>query len=233
MSANADKQITQMVRFIMEEASEKAREIGIQAKEDFTIEKQRLVQEQKSKIRADYTTKKNQIVVQKKIKKSRDIKDNRLQMLKVKNLEIQKINEGVIKALSTFIQDTKTYNVLLCDLMVQAMISLTYKTCKVYVRECDQKLAVSMFDEAEKKYAVLTNKKCALSLGSISISDGSYGGCIISAFHDKIKCDNTLKSRMNLVFEQLLPEIKMLLFDEKRRELKLIDSSMKADEHEK
>ncbi|KAF8085137.1 hypothetical protein N665_0679s0014 [Sinapis alba] len=57
---DVSKQIQQMVRFIRQEAEEKANEISVSAEEEFNIEKLQLVEAEKKKIRQDYEKKEKQ-----------------------------------------------------------------------------------------------------------------------------------------------------------------------------
>lgn len=61
------KQLDHMVKFIYREAEEKASEISAKAQEEFSIEKARLVQEEKLKIMKTYETKEKNIEVKKKM----------------------------------------------------------------------------------------------------------------------------------------------------------------------
>ncbi|KAL6615729.1 hypothetical protein ACP70R_037999 [Stipagrostis hirtigluma subsp. patula] len=65
--ADVAKQIQQMVRFIRQEAEEKASEISVSAEEEFNIEKLQLVEAEKKKIRQEYERKEKQVEVRKKI----------------------------------------------------------------------------------------------------------------------------------------------------------------------
>ena len=56
-----------MVQFIHQEAKEKAAEIKLKTDEEFNIEKLRMVEAEKQKIRADYERKEKQVEVQKRI----------------------------------------------------------------------------------------------------------------------------------------------------------------------
>ena len=56
-----------MVRFIQQEASEKASEIKLKADEEFNIEKLRMVEAEKQKIRQEYERKEKQVEVQKRM----------------------------------------------------------------------------------------------------------------------------------------------------------------------
>ena len=60
-------QINQMVQFIHQEAKEKAAEIKLKTDEEFNIEKLRMVEAEKQKIRADYERKEKQVEVQKRM----------------------------------------------------------------------------------------------------------------------------------------------------------------------
>ncbi|TQE08453.1 hypothetical protein C1H46_005928 [Malus baccata] len=65
--ADVSKQIQQMVRFIRQEAEEKANEISVSAEEEFNIEKLQLVEAEKKKIRQEYEKKEKQVDVRKKM----------------------------------------------------------------------------------------------------------------------------------------------------------------------
>merc|ERR1712174_43536 len=65
-----NSQISQMVQFIHQEAAEKAAEIRLKANEEFNIEKLRMVEAEKAKIRAEYERKEKQVEVQKRIEQS-------------------------------------------------------------------------------------------------------------------------------------------------------------------
>jgi V-type H+-transporting ATPase subunit E len=62
-----NQQIKQMVQYIHQEAAEKANEIKLKADEEFNIEKLRMVEAEKAKIRAEYERKEKQIEVQKRM----------------------------------------------------------------------------------------------------------------------------------------------------------------------
>lgn len=62
-----DQQIRQMVDFILQEAKEKASEVMVKAEEEFNIEKLRLIEKEKVRIKQDYERKEKQVEVQKKM----------------------------------------------------------------------------------------------------------------------------------------------------------------------
>ena len=56
-----------MIKFIQQEASEKAQEIKLKADEEYNIEKLYMVEEEKQKTRQEYERKEKQVEVQKRM----------------------------------------------------------------------------------------------------------------------------------------------------------------------
>jgi V-type H+-transporting ATPase subunit E len=48
------------------------------------------------------------------------------------------------------------------------------------------------------------------------LADTTYGGVMLTADSGKIVCDNTMASRLELVYEELLPSIRAILFPEEQ-----------------
>ena len=64
---DVDKQIANMVSFIIQEAKEKASEIQTLANEEFTIQKAKLLQTEKLKVQRDFERREKSILLQKKM----------------------------------------------------------------------------------------------------------------------------------------------------------------------
>ena len=80
-----------MVQFIHQEAREKAAEIKLKTDEEFNIEKLRMVEAEKQKIRAEYERKEKQVEVQKRIGQSNEVRISRLQCLKSRDDAMQNV----------------------------------------------------------------------------------------------------------------------------------------------
>jgi V-type H+-transporting ATPase subunit E len=52
---------------------------------------------------------------------------------------------------------------------------------------------------------------------SKDLDEKTYGGVLLTALGGKIVCDNTMASRLNLVYEELLPSIRAILFPEEKQ----------------
>jgi len=68
------KQLDHMVKFIYREADEKANEISAKAQEEFTIEKQKMLNTEKTKMAKDFERKEKQLEVKKKNRLFQSIK---------------------------------------------------------------------------------------------------------------------------------------------------------------
>ena len=62
-----ERQLKNMISFILAEAEEKAKEINFRAEEEFNIEKTRIVQEEKKRINEDFAQRMKSVEVQKKM----------------------------------------------------------------------------------------------------------------------------------------------------------------------
>ncbi|KAB5529522.1 hypothetical protein DKX38_019603 [Salix brachista] len=119
--ADVSKQIQQMVRFIRQEAEEKANEILVSAEEEFNIEKLQLVEAEKKKIRQEYERKEKQVQVRKKIEYSMQLNASRIKVLQAQDDMVNSMKDGAGKELLNVSQNHHHYKDLLKDLIVQFM----------------------------------------------------------------------------------------------------------------
>ena len=106
------------------------------------------------------------------------------------------------------------------------MIKLLEPELHLKCRKEDQELIKSLIPECENEFFELMKKEASegeykthlkLMEGEFLTPEdgGECGGIIIFTPNRKIVCINTLKSRLDLCFEELLPHIRKLLFPKK------------------
>merc|ERR1712010_57832 len=78
---DARKQVSHMRDFIMHEAREKADEIDAKAEQDYTVEKQRLVEDEKLRIKREYDRKSANVELEMKIANATETNKNKLLVL--------------------------------------------------------------------------------------------------------------------------------------------------------
>merc|ERR1712151_1325329 len=116
----AQSQVTQMASFISSEAKDKANEITKKGEEEFSIEVHRLMTEQKEKIRQGYERKTKQIETTYAINKSMAINKQRLEKIRARQEQMQRIQEEAKVQLKGKSSDAK----FLTSLIVQGLLML-------------------------------------------------------------------------------------------------------------
>lgn len=129
-----------MVAFIDQEANEKAAEIDAKAAEEFNIEKDNLVNQQKQKILQFYQKKEKQIELQRKIQNSNLQNQSRVAILKAREDLIQRLKDDAAQNLGTVSQDRDKYLELLTNLIAQCLYTLIEKEVFIKCREKDVQL---------------------------------------------------------------------------------------------
>ncbi|KAL8102087.1 hypothetical protein AgCh_026828 [Apium graveolens] len=216
--ADVSKQIQQMVRFIRQEAEEKANEISVSAEEEFNIEKLQLLEAEKKKIKQDYERKLKQVDIRKKIEYSTQLNASRIKVLQAQDDIVTALKDATSKELLRFSQDKNGYKKLLKDLILQSLLRLKEPAVLLRCREIDVSLVESVLEEAKREYT----EKAKLQTPSIMLDKRVYlpppqtsagthglscsGGVVMASLDGKIVCENTLDARLDIVFKQKLPQ---------------------------
>ncbi|URD98640.1 ATPase subunit E [Musa troglodytarum] len=224
--ADVSKQIQQMVRFIRQEAEEKANEISVAAEEEFNIEKLQLVEAEKKKIRQEYERKEKQVEIRKKIEYSMQLNASRIEVLQAQDDLVSSMKEAAAKELLLVSANQQAYQKLLKELIVQSMLRLKEPAVLLRCRKDDLHLVESVLNPAKEEYTkkanvhppeiVVDNNIFLPPAPSHHNAHGPYcsGGVVLASIDGKIVCENTLDARLEVVFRKKLPEIRKLLFDQ-------------------
>uniref|UniRef100_A0A2K6K4R2 ATPase H+ transporting V1 subunit E1 n=2 Tax=Colobinae TaxID=9569 RepID=A0A2K6K4R2_RHIBE len=161
-----------------------------QAEEEFNIEKGRLVQTQRLKIMEYYEKKEKQIEQQKKIQMSNLMNQARLKVLRARDDLITDLLNEAKQRLSKVVKDTTRYQVLLDGLVLQAAVQ-----------------------KAIPMYKIATKNDVDVQIDQESyLPEDIAGGVEIYNGDRKIKVSNTLESRLDLIAQQMMPEVRGALF---------------------
>jgi V-type H+-transporting ATPase subunit E len=107
------------------------------------------------------------------------------------------------------------------------MIKLLEPELLIKARKEDQELVKSLLPECEAEFIEIMSKDAGEVeyKTTLRLLEGEYltpeeggecGGIVLCNLNRKIVCFNTLKSRLDLCFEELLPHIRKLLFPKKK-----------------
>lgn len=225
----AQAQIQQMVKFILNEAKDKAQEIEARALEDFNIEKLKLVQQMKDKIRQEFDKKAKKLEVQRSIDRSTAINRARLRRIAAQEQVVNEVCIQSQKQLAAISSDTAKYKELLTNLIVQGLLRLLEPEVIIRCREVDRSVVESVLSAAATKYSKVLSSEAGLNK-TVKVSvdkSGRYlppppssdsnlpsccGGVVLLTPDGRITCDNTLDARLRMVVTECAPAIRMHLF---------------------
>jgi len=220
---DGEKQIGQMVSFILHEAKQKASELESKAREEFNITKMQIVKDQREKIRKEYAGKMKRLETQQAIARSTAINQTRLKRVSARTEAMDAAIAAVKTKLEAVTRDQLKYKELLTALIVQGCLKVLEDKVQVRCRQEDRPLVQSAFAEAERAYSTQikrqtgVERKVALSIdtGKSLLSKGKgavMGGVVLCCHGGLITVDNTLDSRLRLVEEQDKPAIRQMMF---------------------
>ncbi|KAG0729385.1 V-type proton ATPase subunit E [Chionoecetes opilio] len=212
--ADVQKQIHHMMAFIEQEANEKAEEIDARAEEEFTIEKGRLVQQNRLKIIEYYERKEKQVELQKKIGASNLLNKSRLEVLKAQENHICNVLREAQGKLAVLTQNHESYIRLLQDLICQGLCQLLEPSVLVRCRRQDQPLVEKAIVKALVDYKGISCRTSKLEIDTNNWLPADICGgveLVVMPGH-RIKISNTLEARLDMLAQQLLPEVRTLLF---------------------
>ncbi|XP_034663353.1 V-type proton ATPase subunit E [Drosophila subobscura] len=211
--ADVQKQIKHMMAFIEQEANEKAEEIDAKAEEEFNIEKGRLVQQQRLKIMEYYEKKEKQVELQKKIQSSNMLNQARLKVLKVREDHVSNVLDDARKRLGEVTKNEGEYKAVVTKLIVQGLFQVMEPKVTLRCRQVDVSLVRDILPQAVEQYKAQMKQNVDLIIDETNfLSADTCGGVELLALNGRIKVPNTLESRLELISQQLVPEIRNALF---------------------
>lgn len=149
-------QITQMTHFILNEAKDKAEEIGAKALQEFNLEKLKFEKAMKEKICQEYERKTKQIDTQNAIARSTAINRSRLEKIKARQEVIGKIAADAKVQLQSELSDEAKMKPFVTKLIIQGLLMLLEDEVQVRCRACDNAVVKKCLDEAAAEYTNLT-----------------------------------------------------------------------------
>jgi len=211
--ADVQKQIKHMMAFIEQEANEKAEEIDAKAEEEFNIEKGRLVQQHRLKIMEYYERKEKQVELQKKIQSSNLLNQARLKVLKARDEHVGNVLSESKRQLAIVAKDQAKYSKLIQGLIAQGVCQLLEPKISIRCRQVDQALVQGCIAPAVASVKDLIKIESEVTLDTEAfLPKDCAGGVELLARQGKIKVDNTLEARLNMVAQAKLPQIRNALF---------------------
>lgn len=214
----AEKQIQQMVNFILNEAKETAEQITSKANEDFNIEKLKLVQNMKDKIRSEMGAMKKKEETKKAIERSTSINKARLKKIEARQQCIEQLQGEVGSKLKEVSKAESKYKQILIDLIVQGSLKLMEEEVSVRCRAADANVVRSVLDQASQTFTKTVMKATNMQprvrfvVEKESLPATSLGGVVLLCQGGSISVDNTLDMRLKLCLDNDKPSLRKMIF---------------------
>jgi V-type H+-transporting ATPase subunit E len=186
------------------------------------LEKQTLVHEAKLSIQDEFTKKEKDREIQERIARSSEIGECRKKKMKIRDELLQTLlSEAGAKC--AVVTRGQNYPQLLQKLIVQGLIKIEENEVTVFCRGEDVATLEKILPAVVKEYVDIMKRESNVTLKpkltlntdrSKDLTENTYGGVLLTALNGKIVCDNTMASRLHLVYEELLPSIRAILFPE-------------------
>eukprot|EP00824_Muranothrix_gubernata_P016840 TRINITY_DN34640_c0_g1_i1.p1 TRINITY_DN34640_c0_g1~~TRINITY_DN34640_c0_g1_i1.p1 ORF type:complete len:260 (-),score=46.02 TRINITY_DN34640_c0_g1_i1:12-755(-) len=234
MTEEEGRAYTQELASIIENtAREEAKAVIDKAKEEYQIETEKLIAQARIKIKTEYEDKLNKYSINKRIEKSARSNQCRIKKMSARNKCVNDMVDTTGEQLAAYFQNNKEkYRQVLKQLMVQGLIKLMEVQVGIRCRKSDTEIIESIIPEAAQEYVGLLKKEVPRLAGreikcKITINTQKYlpeyneketglpsccGGLELTAKQGKIVCTNTIDARLELCFQEALPDIRRLLF---------------------
>jgi len=216
--SEAQQQVNQMAAFILNEARDTANTQNSKTMEDFNVEKLKLVQSMKEKIRSEIADKKKKEETKVAIARSTAINKARLKKIEARQMCIDTLGNDVATKLKEVSKVEAKYKQILVDLIVQGSLKLMEEEVMVQCRAADVNTVRGVLDASSQAFTKLiakaTNARASVrfSLDPNPLPATCLGGVVLSCQGGSISVDNTLDTRLRLCLENDKPALRKMLF---------------------
>lgn len=137
----------------------------------------------------------------------------RLKVLKVREDHVRNVLDEARKRLGEVTKDQGKYAQLINTLVLQGLYQLFETNVFIRCRAQDQQLVENCFPEISQKYKDAVGKDVNLKLDMENpLPADATGGVELLAQKGRIKVNNTLEARLELIAQQLVPQVRTALF---------------------
>ena len=180
--------------------------------------------EAKLNVQEEFTKKEKDREVQERIARSAEIGACRVKKMKLRDQLLQDLMKTAGDKCAMAASGSN-YPQLLQKLIVQGLIKIEEDEITIFCRGQDVATVQKVLPAAIKEYVEIIQKETTVKLEpkvtlnsdrSKDLANSSFGGVLLTALGGKIVCDNTMSARLELVYEELLPSIRAILFPEEQ-----------------
>ncbi|KAL4466863.1 hypothetical protein ABPG74_010460 [Tetrahymena malaccensis] len=214
--------VQKIVEAIKSEAEEKAEQIKKNAEEQFKIQKNNIVNTEKDKIIEEYKKRLEKLIVDRRIQRSAKINEQRLEKMKARFDLIEKLKGEISNKIGQSVSDPNKYKTVFKQLIIQALIKLMEPKVELKVMKKDLQLARELKTECENEFKAIVKRECNRDFNCTVVINEHHsleeenpqviGGVVLTCDGGRIQVNNTLNARVDLAFQEFLPDIRRILF---------------------
>lgn len=217
--AKGEAKILQMIEMIKKEAKEESDQIIADARFKISKEKNKTFTQAYEQLLAEFKEREQNDRVQRRLETSRKTNETRLEVQKHRSVLLAELKHETELALKEAVKDQGRYRPLLKRLILQGAVRLLEPEIWVLCREADHSLVEGLLGEvsAEYKEFILTNvgRENDTVFKVITekwLEEAEIGGVVLYCNRYRTVFNNSLRSRLDLAFENSIPDIRRILF---------------------
>lgn len=228
--SSAEVENFKILRSIWKNSYDKILEIKVMNRRSWNESKKTIIETEKKKIDQKYNKEYQEQYIANKIQVSEARNNSNINKMKKRSELMEKLNAETLHKIKTFARpENDKYRELIKKLVLQGMVKLLEPICLLQVRKIDESFVKKLIHDCEGEYTKLMKDqtgeefKCTLEIDSSYLANETYeninfrGGVVLRTKDKKITLVNDLESRLRLAYEQHLPVVKNMLFQNKTK----------------
>lgn len=217
--AKGEAKILQMIEMIKKEAKEESDQIITEVKYKLGKQKTSIFSAEYEKLQAEFKERDDNDRVQRRLELSRKTNEVRLEVQKHRSVLLAELKNDTETRLKETIKDQKKYRQLVKSLVLQGAVRLLEPEIWVMCRQEDRELVEGLLGEVAAEYREFTKanvgKEMSTTFSVVTekwMEESDIGGVILYCNKYRTVFNNSLRSRLDLAFENSIPDIRRLLF---------------------
>ncbi|CAJ1038148.1 putative ATP synthase [Leishmania braziliensis MHOM/BR/75/M2904] len=207
------RQIQSMIDFIEREAQEKVEELEAAAQEEYDVEKMRLVEAEKTKIRVMAEKKLKQVDVDRRVARANYSKLQRMRVIKERVTIVEHLLEQMRQRIVAMVKNPSQYNPMLVSLIRQSLMSIRTDAV-IQCRKEDEAEIECEIPMLERWYKEKTGATISIQVNKCYLSTAeAWGGVVVKSTDGRVVCNNTFAYRTKACFNEHLPTVRYYLFN--------------------
>nr|XP_022287665.1 V-type proton ATPase subunit E-like [Crassostrea virginica]XP_022288474.1 V-type proton ATPase subunit E-like [Crassostrea virginica] len=160
-----------------------------------------------------YERKEKQVELQKKIQSSNLLNQSRLKILKTREDLLKNLMEEARQRLSQITKDKPKYKKFMEGLITQGLFQLIEAAVVLRCKQEDVDIVKESLPAAVQQYKEATGNDVSISIDTDNcLGNDVSGGIELLAQGGKIRVENMLESRLSLISQQMIPELRTILY---------------------